>query len=55
MKSWIIYVLALFHGGVLASSWWLAAWLGTLWAFPAILTLVTLVGFGVATNLVLDE
>lgn len=52
MKSWIVFVLGLFLGSIISSSWWVAAkWgygkdLESLWAIPIIMTIFTLVGLG---------
>jgi hypothetical protein len=57
MKSWIIYVLALFNGGTVASAWWGAACYGdvnTFWAIPILATIFTIIGLGIAAQAVLD-
>jgi hypothetical protein len=60
MKTLLVYILALFHGGVLASAWWGAAWFGwgkldMLWAIPVIGTTFTLIILGVTIHVVLDS
>lgn len=56
MKHCIIFIMGLFVGGVVASSWWAASrwgWveygknLEGLWSIPVILTIFTLAGIGV--------
>jgi hypothetical protein len=56
MRHCMIFIMGIFVGGVISSSWWAASRWGwieygkgydALWSIPAILTIFTLIGIGV--------